>query len=190
MTLARRMAVVLAFSTLVVSSSLCAQEDPFEVSVIVVPGGSYSDYEGFDFDLGYGVGLGWAFSDDWSVELRGLRRESDSSFSELELDSYQLGLRRHFSAGSAWRPFVQAGAHHQTGSIEEDVFCTQPVTSPCPPHVSDRSETGGFVGGGIDWNFSSRFALRLDGRALFYESDATGDFDNRVDLSAGLVLRF
>lgn len=186
---ARRWTSVLALSALTALAPLSAQENPFELSLIAVPGGSYSEYDDFDFDMGYGVGVGWAFAEDWSAELRGLRRESDSTFEMLELDSFELGLRRHFSDG-AWRPFVQLGALHQTGDIERQVVCTQPVTDPCPPLTEERSESGAFVGGGVDWNFSSRAALRLDGRALFYESDRTGDTDDRVEATAGIVLRF
>lgn len=168
------------------------QLEPLELSVIAEPGGSYSDYEGFDFDLGYGLGLGWNLSETWSVEARGLRRESDTRFQSLDLDTYQLGLRRAFDLGSAWRPFVQAGAHYQTGEIESEVLCVDDfgVTFPCPELHQSRDEYGGFVGGGVDWQFSTPAALRFDGRFVVYESDATGDTEDTLDLTAGVVFRF
>lgn len=170
--------------------TLSAQEHPFELSVVLEPGGSYSDYEGFDLDLGYGVGLGWAFSDAWSAELRWLGRESDSRFSDLDLDTYQLGVRRTFAAGSAWRPFVELGAHYQSAEIEFEVVCIDPIRDPCPPMRSSPEELGAFVGGGADWYFSRRAALRLDGRVAVYDSDSSGDTEDSIDLTAGIVLRF
>lgn len=188
------LAATAALGALLVSAPAApAPPGPFELSLMVEPGGSYSDYEGFDFDLGYGLGLGWGFADDWSLELRGLRRESDSRFQSLELDTFQLGLRRAFDLASAWRPFVQAGAHYQTGEIESEVVCLDAggqVTFPCPNRIESRDELGGFVGGGVDWLFSKRAALRFDGRYVVYESDATGDSEDTLDLTVGVAFRF
>ncbi len=183
---ARRWTSVLALSALTTLPSLAAQENPFELSLVAVPGSSEAQYLGDDFELGYGVGLGWGFAEDWAVELRGLRRENDSPFVDITLDSYELGLRRYF--GAALRPFVQLGALHQSAEIGQEIRCAVGVRAPCP-QVVERNENGGFVGGGVDWNFSSRAALRFDGRALYYESDATGETENRLDLTAGLVFR-
>lgn len=124
--------------------------------------------------------------------MRGLRRESDTRFQSLDLDTYQLGLRRAFDLGSAWRTFVQTGARYQTGEIESEVVCTDDsgVAFPCPAIRQRRDEYGGFVAGGVDWQFSTPAALRFDGRFAVYESDATGDTENTLDLTAGVVFRF
>ncbi len=190
MSLALRRTLMLLLLDCAASASLLAQENPFELSLVVVPSGSYSEYEGSDFDLGYGLGLGWAYSEHWSAELRGLRRENDSEFAHYELDTYELGLRRRFRGADDWRPFVLFGALYQEAKRESPNYCVATVTFPCPPDIQRNSESGAFVGGGVDWNFTPHFALRLDGRGSIYESDSTGDADVRVDLTAGLVLRF
>lgn len=168
---------------------LAASEPGFELSLVAAPSASYSDYDGFEFDTGLGLGLGWAFSERWSVELRGLWRESDrfGDFEQLDHQTFDLGLRRHFLPGSSWQPFLQAGASLQRAEVVREVVCTVPIVSPCPPEVEDRDDVGGFVGGGVDWNFSRRAALRFDGRLILLDSDAGGE---RVDATAGLVFRF
>jgi hypothetical protein len=113
----------------------------------------------------------------------------DSRFESLRLDTYQLGLRRSFALASSWHPFVQLGAHYQSGDIETVVFC-ESVIGPCPTQRSSRDEPGLFVGGGVDWDFARRAALRFDGRLVVYDSDATGDNATSSDLTAGLVFRF
>ncbi|MBZ0090491.1 MAG: hypothetical protein K8H90_08950, partial [Thermoanaerobaculia bacterium] len=81
---------------------------------------------------------------------------------------------------------------YQTGEIESEVVCVDDfgVTFPCPELHQSRDEYGGFVGGGVDWQFSTPAALRFDARFVVYESDATGDTEDTLDLTAGVVFRF
>ncbi len=190
MSVRRPLHVALTLALLAAAAPLAAQSERFELSLLVLPGGSYSEYEGLDFDLGWGAGAGWRWSEAWSGELRGTRREHDGRFSELALDTLELGVRRHFLAGADWQPFLQVGVLRQESERRHQVVCVEPVTGPCPPLVDDESENGGFVGGGMDWRFTRRVALRLDGRAVFYDSERSGDSEDRVDVSAGLVVRF
>jgi len=159
------------------------QRLPLEVSVVVKPGASYSDYEGFELDTGYGLGIGWAFSDSWSMELRGLFADGDAA----DVETYQMGLRRAFAGAGAWRPFVQAGLHFQRSELEREVVC---VRAPCPPLEERHEDLGAYAGGGVDWRFAPRAALRLDGRLAVYDSDRSGSAEESADVTAGLVLRF
>lgn len=165
-----------------------AQRGNVELSLLVAPGGVYSESEGFELDTAYGLGLGFEIARDWQVELRGLDSDGDSTFESYEQRSFELGLRRFFHT-APWRPFLQAGARYRKAEVTRDVVCID-IQGPCPPEVEEREEIGPFVGGGIDWELASWFALRADGRLNFYESDATDDVENDFDLTLGAVFRF
>lgn len=165
-----------------------AQRGAVELSLLVAPGGVYSESEGFELDTAYGLGLGFEVARDWQVELRVLGSDGDATFESYEQRSFELGLRRFFDA-APWRPFLQAGARFREAEVSRQVVCTQ-FTEPCPPLEEEREEIGPFVGGGIDWELASWFALRADGRLNFYESDATDDVENDFDLTLGAVFRF
>jgi hypothetical protein len=170
-------------AALVAGRSASAQRLPLELSVVVEPGASYSDYEGFELDAGYGVGFAVMFSDTWAVDLRGLR--SDGSRAEVETS--QVGVRRAVGGGGDWWPFVLAGLHYQRSELEHQVVC---VRAPCPPLVERHEDLGFFAGGGVDWRFAPNIALRLDGRLAVYDSERSGDPEESVDATAGLVVRF
>jgi hypothetical protein len=170
-------------AALVASAPASAQRLPLEFSVVVEPGASYSDYEGFELDAGYGVGFAVIFSESFALDLRGLR--SDGSRAEVETS--QVGLRRAVGGGGAWQPFVLAGLHFQRSELEHQVVC---VRAPCPPLVERHEDLGVFAGGGVDWRFASRAALRLDGRLAVYDSERSDGTEESVDVTAGLVVRF
>jgi hypothetical protein len=173
---------------ILVSAPALGQAEPVELSLLAAPGGAYSESEGFELDSAYGVGLGFGFATDWQVEVRALLADSDRQFEEFEQRSFELGLRR-FLGSDTWRPFLQAGARFRESEVSRDVVCIE-IQGPCPPEVEQREEFGPFVGAGVDLELASWFALRGDGRLNFYDSDATGDVENDVDLTVGAVFRF
>jgi hypothetical protein len=174
---------ICACATALATAAAAGQAERFELSVVAEPGASYSDYEGFDVDLGFGVGVGWLLAEPWSVELRGLFAEGDV----VDVETFQLGLRRGFPGAGAWRPFVQAGLHFQRSELEIEVFCIQ---APCPPLEERHEDFGVYAGGGVDWGFARRAALRLDGRLAVYDSGRSGGTEDTLDVTAGLVVRF
>ena len=183
-------AVTAVAAALTLSAASPAQERRFELSFVIEPGGSYSDYRGFEFEWGFGAALGWALSEAWATEVRWLGRDSDSGHSELDHQTWQLGLRRFFETGSSWRPFVVFGAHLQSAEIERQVVCFDPVRAPCPPARESTDEYGGFVGGGADWRLSRSARLRLEGRLIACDAEVTGDLEQTADLTGGLVFTF
>lgn len=183
----RRRLPLFAFA-LALASSLPAggQEASFEASVFVEPGGSYSDDDGLDLDtgLGVGAGFGWRFSPRWTAEGRFLLYDAEYS----DHETYQLGLRYAFLEPDArWRPFVSGGLHLGQREVRREVVC---VTGPCPDLEQSFDDTGLFAGGGVDWQWNDWCALRLEGRLLVYDSDLSGDLEEGVDLTAGVVFRF
>jgi hypothetical protein len=171
---------------LAASGELLGQERSFELSLHAAPGASYSELDGFDFDLGLGLGFGWWLSESWALDLRAFRFDGDQRFAETSIDVLEAGARRHFALDSSWRPFVSFGAHYQDEEVERDVFCVQ---APCPRQRSDTSALGLFGGGGVDWYFTERAALRLEGRAAFYDSDLSGDKESSFQATVGVVFR-
>ena len=91
-----------------------AEEPSYEISAVVEPSGTYSEYRGFDLDAGLGFGLGWRFAPRWTGELRALFHDGDIASTE----TYQLGVRYAFDVGSAWHPFVVGGVHHGQSTVE------------------------------------------------------------------------
>jgi hypothetical protein len=184
-------AVACLVAAFVLATPAGAQDRPLELSVLVAPGATYSEIDGFDLDsTAYGLGAGWRLSEAWSLEVRGLIRENDSGSAEFEEQTFDLGLRRAIGGGEAWRPFLQAGARYRNAEANYQVVCVDDVTFPCPPLRDEREEYGPFVGGGVDWIFGRAAALRFDGRLSIYESDAAGGTEEDVDLTVGLVFRF
>lgn len=156
------------------------EDEKLELSIVIEPGGSYSDRDGLDLDVGYGLGFGWRFGERWGVELRAFH--SDGRF--VDGTAVELGLRRVLGGPRAWRPFVTFGAHLE----ETDVDCGSDF---CIALVdSSSSELGAFAGGGVDWQFNDRSAVRFDGRAAVYDSDRLNDTEFDLDLTVGYVLRF
>lgn len=173
---------------LLVAAPAVGQTDPVELSLLAAPGGLYSESEGLELDSAFGAGLGFGFAANWQVEVRGLLADSDTPFEEYEQRSFELGLRR-FLGSETWRPFLQAGARFRESEIRREIVCID-IQGPCPPEVEQREEFGPFVGAGVDLELASWFALRADGRLNFYDSDATDEVENDVDLTVGAVFRF
>lgn len=175
--------LVTALLTTLAAVPSLAEEPSFEVSAVVEPSGSYSEYRGFDLDTGLGFGLGWHFAPRWTGEVRALFHDGDIA----STDTYQLGVRYAFDLGGSWHPFAVGGVHYGRSEVDYEVVCFR---APCPPHRSSDSVTGLFAGGGADWQFSRRTALRLEGRFAVYDSDAGDDSTDATDLTAGIVVRF
>lgn len=161
------------------------QEDAFEVSLFVEPGGSYSDHNGLDIDTGLGAGFGWRFAPHWTAEARFTQNDAESY---ADIESYQLGLRYAFGDTDArWRPFVVGGVHLGQVELRREVVC---VAGPCPDLEQSFDETGLFAGGGVDWQLNGWFALRFEGRLLIYDSELYDDIEEDADLLVGAVFRF
>lgn len=165
-------------------------DDAYELALVFAPSASYSDFAGVEVDSAYGLGLGWAWSEVWGIELRGLYSDDDGPFTRYEQRSFELGLRRAFLPAAAWRPYALAGARYRDARWEADVICVQQVGAPCDPLRQDDEAVGPMVGGGVDWHWTEAAALRFDGRLSVYDSDLTGSVEEDLDLSLGLVFRF
>lgn len=174
---------------LLVGAPALAQSGTTELSLLVAPGGAYSESEGFELDAAYGAGFAFGFGRAWQAEARFLLAEDDSRFESFEQSSFELGIRRSFFDAAPWRPFLQAGLRYREAEVSRQVACTQ-FADPCPPLEEQREEIGPFVGGGIDFSLARWVALRFDGRFNVYESDVTDDVEQDVDLTLGLVFWF
>lgn len=183
--MSRYASTCLFLTVLLLSSALPLAAQPgdkdFDLSIVLEPGGSYSDSDGADLDLGYGLGFGWRFGARWGVELRALRNEGRF----IDTDNVELGLRRFLGAPRAWRPFVSFGAHLE----DTDVTCGGPAVL-CLSTPDPSNELGAFGGGGVDWQFSERSGLRFEGRATFIDTDEPGHDAADLDVTAGYVFRF
>jgi hypothetical protein len=184
------MKAVLALALGVLAAPAAAQR-PLELSLLVAPGGSYSEVEGFELDsTAYGLGAGWWVSERWSLELRGLANDDENRFADFEQETFELGVRRALAGGSGWRPFLQAGARYRSSEAEYQVVCVASVQFPCPPLQSNEDDFGPFVGGGVDWLIHRTTALRFDGRLFAYDSEVTGGIETDAGVTVGLVFRF
>jgi hypothetical protein len=160
------------------------QSNQFELSLLVAPGGSYSDYNGYDFSAGLGASVGWRFGHNWAVQGRFLQGDADSA----DTESFQLGLRYAFlDDGVRWRPFVIGGLHHAETELRREVVC---VSAPCPDLEQSFDDNGIFAGGGVDWQLNNWFALRLEAQLLVYDSELYDDTEIDVDGTVGAVFRF
>lgn len=165
------------------------QFDRFEISAVVEPSGSYSEYQGYDLELGLGGGIAWRFSPHWAIDLRGMVHNAESA----DATAYQLGLRYAFGGDeSRWRPFVVAGWHSQKVEFWQFVDCSMS----CYGYEASYRDTGYFAGGGVDWQFARMWALRFEGRIAVFDPD---NYDQRgeevgyqddIDLTLGLAFRF
>ncbi len=177
---------------------LAAAERPFELSLVADPGGSYSDARGVELDSGFGLGLGWWQSARWRTELRVIVSSGGSHGRDLDSNTYDHGFAYAFPNSSSWRPYVEFGAHYQTNDVAEPNPLCVGGPLPCDRRHASSRDTGGFVGGSVDWTFSRHAALRLDGRLLVYDTSRSGNdrltLDQgtgaSTDLTAALVLRF
>lgn len=178
------MGCLLLASLAPISDRLLAQERHFEFSLQTAPGVSYSNLDGYDFDLGLGLGVGWSLSDIWTVEARGMFTNGDRRFSDSSVDVFQLGLRRSYQTGSSWHPFFSFGAHYQHEEVDYQVVC---VRAPCPRQRDRGSSYGGFAGGGVDWQFADWAALRFEGRAALYDSHLSDGTESSFLGTVGVV---
>ncbi len=179
---------VLLLAALPLSSSTAfaasAPEDAFELSALAAPGGSYSDYEGFELDTGFGLAAGWRFAPRWGAEVRALRQDGRVA----EAETYQVGVRFSAEGGPGdWRPFAVGGLHLQRSDLRHDVVCVQ---APCPPLHETHDDLGAFVGGGVDWIVSRPLIVRFEGRLAGYDSDRRSQSETTSHFTAGVVWRF
>lgn len=180
--LARRTALLTAL--LVFSTGLAlAAETRFEASAVVEPGGGVSEVRGFELDAGFGLGLGFFFSDAWALEIRALVSRGEIT----DAATYNVGLRRHFGEEIGWSSFFQFGVAYQNVEFDDFVAC---LDAECRRTTNGANDPGLYAGFGLDWNFSEHLGLRFDGRVASYDSDIETSDDYEVDLTAGLVLRF
>jgi len=183
--------VLCALAALVLSTALPARADGYEVSLGIEPEGAFSEYSGLDVDAGLFVGFAAAVADDWSVELRWLSQDrAFLSFDSVDLDTWQLGARRHFVGSGDWKPFVHGGLHYGRLNERRGRVCVRGIVGPCPPERRTSDDLGVYAGGGVDWQFLPSWAVRFDGRLVVYASERTGDLEDDVDLTAGVVFRF
>lgn len=178
---------ILLAGVLAFAARAAAAGDAFEFGLGLEPDGPPSDYSGIDLDAGLFASFGWRFDEPWTLELRVM----DQDGSRVDLTSWQAGLRYHLPAAVDWVPFVQGGVHYGDVAARNEVVClARGIRGPCPPLSASYEDLGVWAGGGVDWRFDPRFALRLDGRLVAYDSDLTGDLETDVDLTAGVVFRF
>ncbi len=179
---------VLLLVALPLSSSTAFAAPPsgeiFELSVLAAPGGSYSDYEGFELDNGFGFAVGRRFAPRWGAEVRALWQDGRVA----EAETYQVGVRFSVEGGPGdWRPFAVGGLHLQRSDLRHEVVCVQ---APCPPLHETHDDLGAFVGGGVDWIVSRPLTVRFEGRLAGYDSDRRSQSETTSHFTAGVVWRF
>lgn len=186
----RRRPLSLAFLVAgLLAAPVHGQFQRFEISAVVEPAGSYSEYQGYDLELGLGGGIAWRFSPHWAIDLRGMVHDAESA----DATAYQLGLRYAFGGDeSRWRPFVVAGWHSQEVEFWQFVDCS----ISCYGYPASYTDTGLFGGGGVDWQFAKMWALRFEGRIAVYDAGYEGQWgdeggtQNDIDLTLGVAFRF
>lgn len=162
-----------------------AAERPLEIAITVAPKASYSTIGGYDLGVTAGLAVGWRFSERWSVEIRGLRSRGD----RIDLDSVQLGARRFFDLGGAWWPFVHGGLYRERTETDDLVVCVQAIQFPCPRRRTSDENDGLFAGAGVDWRFTARAALRIDGLVMAADTERYGT-ETWQSAGVGLAFRF
>lgn len=188
-----RLLFAAAAGAVLLAAPVQSQSRHFEIYAVTEPTGSYSEYQGYDLDLGLGGGIGWRFSQHWAIELRGLFHNAD--FADAAV--YQLGLRYAFGGDeSRWRPFVVAGAHSQEFDLWRTVDCSSSSGMNCNGWEQSYRDTGLFAGAGVDWQFARMWALRFEGRIAVFDPEYEGQWGDEggsqddIDLTVGVAFRF
>jgi opacity protein-like surface antigen len=168
-----RLLLTAAASVLAVAPNAAAQKVELTPFAGLRFGGSISDITGVSYELdtaaSYGLGLGFALSEETSVELlwshqsTGFNRFAydDDGRVDLDIDVFQIGFVYEVTADGSVQPFVGAG-----------LGATRVAT------VIDESSSTHFAigfGGGVKLLFSDHVGIRLDGR-LFGTFAGSGGF--------------
>ena len=172
----------LAVLLLLLPALLDAQQLPkTQISAYFTPQSvTYSDSSGTMFNGGFGAALNVFWSQRFSTELSVGAEQSyytiqaltpggpNVEIDRLRVESYPLDLvaRYHFTNGTKWLPFIGGGVRYVNApSIDAD--------------VPADSRTSAEVTGGVIYQFSPRWGLRMDVRQLltssaFYDANTKG----------------
>ena len=148
-----------------------------------------------DSSLYTGLGIGWWVSPNFAVDaeysLNNADFNDDSFRAGREWESQSIGVTGRWffgEQGSSWRPYVLGGL----GAVRHAAY-----SGTIQPHGWDPMAT---VGGGIEYNFNERIALRgelaarydKDNNSLRGQYFGAGDYNHYVDgiATIGLTIGF
>lgn len=164
----------------------------------------------FDDAAGLGFALNYFFTDRLSVESKASIVRSDLALrvrtgpdsvvlidlGDFDLYPLTVMLQYHFSTSGSLRPYVAAGP----GYLILDNIETRQLGPQGVSKIEFDNSIGLVVGGGLNYNFSSRFHLNVDARYIPLESSSEVTFVGssnvqEIDVrplivSAGLGYRF
>lgn len=186
-----RLAAILLF---VVSSSLLADGLPKQqMSVFITPQSvAYSQSRGTDFTGGAGIAVNLWWTHRLSTEFAVSIEQSYSRSSVTRPDPggpvtivesvraqtypFDAIAQYHFVNESRWQPYAGLGVRYVRA-----------------PHLRSRAEvtgdqTSAEISGGVVWQFSPRWGVKLDGKQLLRNDDAF--YDSSSKGSIGIIWKF
>lgn len=176
--------VVVTLLLLVAAGPLAAQPSRFALFAGIQPGGSYSDNEGVEVDLGWSLGLEVPIQRAWSAELMVFLEELGASYSESAGTNLQLGDRQMYDASAKYL-LGEVGNWGFRGGLGLRYGHQDAAAG-----FSSSELWTTFGSLSADWHVSRRFSFRLEGRHALV--DLSGDserFGERV-VTTGLTARF
>lgn len=171
-----RLWIAVLFAALVLAGlPAAAEERPIQLLLGVTPGASYSEIDGFDYEQGYTLGLGYFWTSRWAAEIRGTLDGYIRTGSGEDLEAYSLDLasRYYFFTGRKWGAFSALGLRYAKSDFG------------VPASSGDDSGVGLLFGLGSELSLSKRFSLRMDLNAVPVDF---GGYDERLeDLTFGVA---
>jgi outer membrane beta-barrel protein len=147
-----------------------------------------------DDDVTYGIRLAYNFSDTWGIELSvGETPTSVVKLAggdiDLDLTTFDLDAVWHLNTGSAFVPYLVAGAGYSLASLDH------PIEGTAHGSVVSIDDAGGFTanaGAGVSWFATDKFLIRLEARYRYMDKvlDRFDDSLNTVETTLGVGWQF
>ena len=161
--------LLLVVVVVALAAPLAAQEKKEVFAFVDNPGGGWTETKGYTFNTGYGAALRVFVSPKFSAELSVAERSVKTSDADVRTNPIDLIAAYHFTNDSNWKPYLGLGLHYlRVSSLD--------------------SRSGAEVRGGVAYQFSPRFFLRLDETLLLKRDNPT--FDQRSRSLIGVSWRF
>src|SRR3954452_17658053 len=161
--------LLLVIVIVALAAPLAAQEKKEVFAFVDSPGGGWTKANGYTFNTGYGVALRVFPSPRFSAELSVAERWVRATDGDVRTNPIDLIAAYHFTNDSNWKPYLGLGLHVLRVS-----------------NLDSRS--GAEVRGGVAYQFTPRFFLRLDETLLLRRENPT--FDQRSRSLIGVGWRF
>ena len=171
----KRLMFVLVLAAL--AAPLAAQEKKEVFAFFDSPGGGWSEKEGTTFNTGYGVAFRFFPSPKFSTEVSVAERHvnvalgtTSESVVRLRTNPIDLIAAYHFTTDSHWKPYLGLGFHYlYTGEGGRGL----------------DSRSSGEVTGGVAYQFTPQFFLRLDTSLLLQRDHPNYDQRSRSFIGVG-----